>query len=179
MNQTNPLLHKIKVIIGLGNPGLNYYKTRHNIGFRVVDLLADRCGGTWQKRGNAEIAKIEMHDQPVVLIKPQTFMNSSGEVIAALQRDGVKPENILVVHDEMEHPFGKVTTRLGGSHRGHNGLRSIIERCGAEFGRLRVGIGRPERKEDVPEYVLKPFAEGENKVEEVIEKAVEMITDLF
>lgn len=177
MNTTVP--SSIKVIIGLGNPGLRYYKTRHNIGFRVLDALACQYGGTWRERGNKENAEIEINHHPVQLIKPHTFMNSSGEVIPLLQREGIKPENILVVHDELELPFGKLAVRNGGSHRGHNGLRSIIGVCGPEFWRLRCGISRPEHKEDVPDYVLQPFAESEMDVEKFIQQAVEKIESLF
>src|SRR5579859_3214845 len=98
----------IKAIIGLGNPGLTYYKTRHSIGFQIIDELAKRYDGSWRVQGNAEIATIQIHDKPVILVKPQTFMNSSGEVVPALQKKGIKPENILVIHDELEHAFGKV-----------------------------------------------------------------------
>lgn len=168
----------IKVVVGLGNPGLNYFYTRHNIGFRVLDELARRQGVQWHAEKNLETAQVILNDRSVRLIKPQTFMNSSGDVIPGLQRDGVKPENILVVHDELELPFGSIKFKVGGSHKGHNGLRSIIERCGADFARLRVGIGRPERREDVPDYVLKPFSEDRAKVDEIIAQAADLVANL-
>jgi len=121
------------------------------------------------------VASVAFNEQPVLLIKPQTFMNSSGQVIPLLKKDGIKPENILVVHDELEHPFGKITMRVGGSHRGHNGLRSIIEAMGPDFARLRFGIGRPENREDVPDYVLQPFSEDAKLVEDTIQKAADMV----
>lgn len=106
-------------------------------------------------------------------------MNDSGRVIPALLKQGIKAENILVVHDELEIPFGSVKLKLGGSHRGHNGLRSIIGVCGENFRRIRCGIGRPANKEDVPDYVLKPFSESEQQVEQMIAAAEVMIVDML
>lgn len=165
----------IKVIIGLGNPGPKYYKTRHSIGFRVLDELGQRHGAHWRSDSLAESAEIMMGDHKIILIKPQTFMNSSGKVIPALQKKGIKAENILVVHDELEKPFGSLAFKIGGSHRGHNGLRSIIEFCGADFARLRFGIGRPEQKEDVGDYVLEPFNESSDRIDQLIQQAADMI----
>ena len=165
----------IKAIIGLGNPGPKYYKTRHSIGFRVLDELGQRYGANWREGALAQTAEIMIGDHKVILIKPQTFMNSSGGVIPALLKQGIKAENILVVHDELEKPFGALAFKIGGSHRGHNGLRSIIEVCGADFARLRFGIGRPENKEDVGDYVLEPFHEPQEKVEQCIMQAADMI----
>jgi PTH1 family peptidyl-tRNA hydrolase len=172
-------MNKIKVIIGLGNPGKQYQRTRHNIGFLVLDALADSQGACWQKKGDKEVAEITLGDEKVVLVKPQTFMNSSGRVIPSLLKQGLKAENLLVVHDELEKAFGVVDIKNGGSHRGHNGLRSIIEFCGANFTRLRCGIGRPERKEDVADYVLSNFSEKTDTVELMIEKALLMIEELI
>ena len=171
---------EIKAIIGLGNPGPRFVKHRHNIGFRVVDALVDRCGGSWKETGNMLLAQIEINGKPVLVIKPNTFMNSSGEVFPYLAKKGIKAENILVVHDELEKPFGSMAFKLGGSHRGHNGLRSLIDAAGADFARLRFGIGRPERKEDVPEYVLSNFDQDEQEeMDALIGYAVSSIEDLF
>ncbi len=169
----------IKVIIGLGNPGPRFRHQRHNIGFRIVDALAQRYGATWQTKGQMECANIMIHDTNIILIKPQTFMNSSGKIIPALLKKGIKPEHMLVVHDELELPFGKIKFKIGGSHRGHNGLRSIIGVCGSDFARLRFGIARPEHKEQVPDYVLSNFDQTEAQVAEGIENAVDMIEQLF
>lgn len=169
----------IKVIIGLGNPGTKYQRTRHNIGFLIVDELAEKYNASWHAKDNREIAEIEINGKNITLIKPQTFMNSSGKIIPALSKQGIKPENILVVHDELEKSFGKVELKTGGSHRGHNGLRSIIEQSGADFHRLRFGIGRPEHKEEVPEYVLSTFKESATQVAPIINQAIEMIEKLF
>jgi len=165
----------IKAIIGLGNPGPKYYKTRHSIGFRVLDELATRHGAHWRSDTLAETAQIMIGEHKIILIKPQTFMNTSGRVIPALAKQGIKAPEILVVHDELEKPFGALAFKVGGSHRGHNGLRSIIEIGGADFERLRFGIGRPENKEDVGTYVLEKFDEPEEKVEQLIMQAADMI----
>ena len=114
-----------------------------------------------------------------MLIKPQTFMNSSGKIIPSVLKQGLKPENLLVVHDELEKPFGKIEFKTGGSHRGHNGLRSIIEFCGADFMRLRCGIGRPENKQDVAQYVLSNFSEKQSDLERMIDTAATMITEIL
>lgn len=166
--------NNIKVIIGLGNPGAKYHHNRHNIGFLVLDALADKYNASWQTKADKEIADVEINGHKITLMKPQTFMNSSGKIIPSLAKQGIKAENILVVHDELEKPFGKVETRVGGSHRGHNGLRSIMEQCGADFHRLRFGIGRPENKEDVPHYVLSNFSKTED-IGPIIDTAIEII----
>jgi PTH1 family peptidyl-tRNA hydrolase len=165
----------IRAIIGLGNPGNNYHYHRHNIGFRIVDELARKYNARWQKKDLAEVAEIILHDHPVLLIKPQTYMNSSGKVIPLLQKKGIKPEEILVVHDELELPFGKVALKMGGSAKGHNGLKSIIEQCGDQFYRLRFGIGRPENREDVPTYVLTNFSEDQQRIEVLIAESIKLI----
>lgn len=173
------LSYPIKAIIGLGNPGLRFIYTRHNIGFRVVDALVQSVEGTWRSASNMEFAEVPLGSQTVTLVKPQTFMNSSGDVIPALQKDGIKPENIMVVHDELELPFGKLSLKFGGGHRGHNGIRSIIQHAGSDFARLRVGISRPVTKEEVGDYVLAKFSEGNQEVEKVILAATDLITNLF
>jgi PTH1 family peptidyl-tRNA hydrolase len=170
--------YPIKIIIGLGNPGTKYHYNRHNIGFLVLDALADKYLASWQKKQNYEAAEIEMNGEKILLIKPQTFMNDSGKVIPSLLKQDLTANNLLVVHDELEKSFGKVEFKTGGSHRGHNGLRSIIAACGAEFHRLRCGIGRPENKEDVPDYVLSNFSKNEN-IDPVIEQAIEIIEKMI
>jgi len=169
----------IKAIIGLGNPGPKYYYNRHNIGFQIVDKLAERFGGVWEVKQKMEITTININGKNVFLLKPQTFMNLSGEVIPFLQKKGIKAEHILVVHDELEFPFGKIKIREGGSARGHNGLRSIIQFCGKDFVRLRFGIGRPSIKAMVGDYVLQNFSEPPEDVERLIDEAADLIQDLF
>jgi PTH1 family peptidyl-tRNA hydrolase len=165
----------IKAVIGLGNPGRQYYHHRHTIGFRVVDALCARHGGSWQTRDIMDVAEVIINGQKVILIKPLTFMNTSGKVIPFLHKKGIGIEQILVVHDELEIPFGALKIRVGGSARGHNGLRSIIGAASEQFARLRFGIGRPERKEDVGDYVLRNFSENEHELERLIDEAADMI----
>jgi PTH1 family peptidyl-tRNA hydrolase len=179
MMKSTVVIKDIKAIMGLGNPGLSYYKTRHSIGYRVVDALADLFGGTWHDRGLLQTADIVIHDTPVVLIKANKYMNDSGNAIPFLIKKGIRPEELLVVHDELEKSFGTIGLKIDGSHRGHNGLRSIISVYGPAFARLRIGIGRPENKEDVSEYVLQHFPEPENEIQELINRAVTMIQNLY
>jgi len=167
----------IKAVIGLGNPGKKYYTTRHSIGFRILDALAQRNGVSWKEKDNMELTEINVDGKNILLIKPQTFMNDSGKVIPFLLKKGITPENIVVVHDELEMPFGKMKIKKGGSARGHNGLRSIIDVIGKDFYRLSFGIARPEKREDVADYVLRDFAEHADIVEEFIEEAVDMLQD--
>ncbi len=169
----------IKVIIGLGNPGRTHEYQRHNIGFRVLDALVDQYNGSWAERRDAQMAEIVIHGSKVLLIKPQTYMNSSGQVIPPLSKKGVGAQHILVVHDELEKPFGSITIKQGGSAKGHNGLRSIMQYCGPDFSRVRFGIGRPERKEDVGDYVLSDFSEPIDLVDAAIARAVTTIENLF
>lgn len=169
----------IKAIIGLGNPGPSFFYTRHNIGFRVLDALAQAYNASWQKKDNAEIAIIQVNGKKIILMKPQTYMNDSGKVVPNLLKQGIKAENILVVHDELEQPFGKIQIRMGGSARGHNGLKSIISVCGDQFARMRVGISRPDNKEDVPDYVLQKFKEPAADIENILHTAVMQIEQLL
>ncbi|MDP3889283.1 MAG: aminoacyl-tRNA hydrolase [bacterium] len=169
----------IRAVIGLGNPGSKYYHTRHSIGFRILNELANRYCASWRTKDEMEYAEIMVDNQKIILIKPQTFMNASGRVIPALLKQGIHAENILVVHDELELSFGSLKLKLGGSHRGHNGLKSIINVCGADFVRLRFGIDRPEHKEDVPDYVLQTFKESAEDVEQHIYEAANMIEQLL
>lgn len=169
----------IKVIIGLGNPGTKYYITRHSIGFRVLDALAQELQASWKQRETMEIAQTSYSGHSLLLIKPQTFMNASGQVIPFLTKQGIRPEEILVVHDELELPFGKTTIKIGGSARGHNGLKSIITFAGSNFVRLRFGIGRPEKAEDVPTYVLEQFDQSAEQVKAIIEQAAKAALDFI
>ena len=169
----------IKAIVGLGNPGPKFTFTRHNIGFLVVDKLAEELCTFWSTTDNLEIANAAYQDNGFFLIKPQTFMNNSGEIVPFLKKNGIGPENTLIVHDELDINFGDVKYRLGGSARGHNGLKSFIEKWGDNFSRLRVGIGRPANKEDVPDYVLHKFTEPADQVKDLISLAAEKALQLF
>ncbi len=160
MNQFS--LDTISVMIGLGNPGPKYHMTRHNIGFLFLDYIAQQCGASWKASGAALVANASFNGKSLLLIKPQTFMNSSGDVwVPLIAKKGIKPEQVLVVHDELEKKFGSFQLRLGGSARGHNGLRSLIAVAGEQFWRLRLGIDRPADKNEVPTYVLAPFSSSE------------------
>ncbi|MGZ6255071.1 MAG: aminoacyl-tRNA hydrolase [Candidatus Chromulinivorax sp.] len=166
---------EIKAIIGLGNPGPMYTKTRHNIGFLIVDALADQHAGIWQKKENMELCTIIINNKKIVLIKPQTFMNNSGQVLGYLKKQGIAQENILVAHDELELFFGQIKLKFDGSAKGHNGLKSIIAHGGANFLRLRFGIDRPVDKNEVPDYVLAKFTEKENLIDDKINEACTII----
>lgn len=167
----------IKAIIGLGNPGTRFERTRHNIGFMVVDELARHHHASWRSIEKAEVAEISDSGHRVYLLKPQTFMNSSGEVMPWLHKKGIAPEEILVVHDELELPFGKSALRKGGSAKGHNGVRSIIAHDGAETLRLRCGIGRPEKREQVPDYVLQPFTENKEDLSAFVTQLAQQVNE--
>ncbi len=170
-----------RAIIGLGNPGRGYHHHRHTIGFRVLDALASAYASDWQKRPDMEVAEIRIHEHPIILIKPQTFMNDSGKVIPMLLKKGIKAEQVLVVHDELEKSFGHLSIKVGGSAKGHNGLRSIIQQLGMDFARLKVGIGRPENKEDVGTYVLSNFSPFEEAilVQTIIPQALTIIEKTY
>ena len=134
----------------MGNPGRSYERTRHNVGFLVADELARRHGGSWRKRKKAEAAPITLGFQDVTLLKPTTFMNNSGSALAG--HNGA--EDLIVVHDDLDLPEGDVRVKVGGGAGGHNGLRSVIGRCGPDFVRVRVGVGRPPSGMGVTDYVL-------------------------
>jgi PTH1 family peptidyl-tRNA hydrolase len=154
----------MKIVIGLGNPGMKYERTRHNIGFLVADELAGRAGASLsQEKHHALMGRARIGDEAVVLAKPQTFMNDSGRSVAALARDSyADPGDVIVVHDELDLPLGTVRIKTGGGHGGHNGLRSVIEHLGsADFVRVRLGIGRPPADADAADYVLSPFGAEE------------------
>ncbi len=153
----------MKMIVGLGNPGRQYAASRHNVGFVVVDRLADRLGISVRKLQNkALIGEARLAADKVVLVKPQTFMNNSGEAVAALVRYfRVELQDLLVIYDDMDLPVGKIRLRYKGGAGTHNGMRSIINCLGSEeFARLRVGIDRPPVG-DWANYVLAPFRQEE------------------
>lgn len=148
-----------RVVVGLGNPGPKYRGTRHNVGQRVVDHLAETLGVAWRESGPALVARGRFGDHAVDLVKPQSFMNVSGPpVAAALRRLHARPSDLILVHDDIDLPLGTVRTRMKGSHGGHNGVRSIIETLGTtELRRVKLGIGRPDSKDDVADHVLTRF----------------------
>lgn len=148
----------IKIIIGLGNPGPEHVLTRHNAGFWFVDALAAKLGGRFRShtKFQGEICRVPVNGSEITLLKPMTYMNRSGLAIRALS-DYLKvtAAETLVVHDELDLPVGDIRFKLGGGHGGHNGLRDTVTHIGADFWRLRIGIGHPGDKSQVIDYVLR------------------------
>jgi peptidyl-tRNA hydrolase, PTH1 family len=151
------------LVAGLGNPGPEYERTRHNIGFRVADELARRLDATF-KRSKHEALTAEAHDgdTPLLIAKPQTYMNDSGRAVSGLARYyRVPPERTIVVHDELDLPFGVVRVKLGGGTAGHNGVSDVASAIGTGFARVRIGVGRPPGRKDPVDFVLEPFSKRE------------------
>jgi PTH1 family peptidyl-tRNA hydrolase len=170
----------MKLVIGLGNPGPQYEQTRHNVGFRVVDKLAAQLGWHWERRGRAMLASGTIGPEKVVLVKPLTFMNNSGEAVGELLRwYKIQPEDVLVVYDELDLPVGKLRLRPNGSAGGHNGLDNIIRHLHTnQFPRLRVGIGRPtnQRAETIGYVLGIPPTDERISIIDAEDKAVEAIS---
>lgn len=167
----------MKLIVGLGNPGKEYERTRHNIGWRVVDELARTRGVNFEykKKFDAEIAK----DGDVILCKPQTFMNNSGQAVAAIVNYfSVTPKECIVVYDDKDIPFGTIRLRASGSSGGHNGVQSVIQHLGAvDFPRMRIGVANEQmEQQDTADFVLQRFsAEEEKKLTDLIQLASETV----
>ena len=153
----------MKLFVGLGNPGAKYARNRHNIGFMAVDRIAQDHGfGPWKSKFQAEIAEGRLGREKVLLIKPQTFMNRSGQSVGeAMRFYKLDSTDVTVFHDELDLAPGKVRVKAGGGHAGHNGLRSIHEHISPAYDRVRLGIGHPGRKEMVSPYVLGDFAKAD------------------
>ncbi len=166
-----------RAIVGLGNPGPRYRHTRHNVGWHVVDRLAARWNaGKPVKARNAEVSRASVGGETVLLVKPLTYMNDSGKAVRALvEKDGVRLEDLVVVYDDLDLAFGKLRLRAGGSSGGHNGIKSIQEHVTGkpgDFGRVKIGIGRPPSGVDPIDHVLKPFTPDERPVmEDTLERA--------
>jgi peptidyl-tRNA hydrolase, PTH1 family len=156
---------KSPVVVGLGNPGRSYERTRHNAGYLVVDELAKRHAGSWRKKKKSEATPISVGPTNATLLKPATFMNNSGSAVA-----DYKPENLVVVHDDLDLEAGTVRVKVGGGAGGHNGLRSIIGRLGNDFIRVRIGIGRPPAGVGVTDYVL-------SRMDSVVKDAIPTAAD--
>ena len=170
----------LTLIVGLGNPGSEYASHRHNVGFQIVEALASLHGLSFarHKKARARVTEGQIGDRPVLLAKPQTFMNLSGKTVQRLNRErDIPPECILVVCDDLDLPLGRLRIRPRGGSGGHKGLRSIIESLDSQdFSRLRVGIDRPTGSLDPAEYVLQPFSEEDKTVvAETLERAVNAI----
>lgn len=153
----------MKLFVGLGNPGSKYARNRHNIGFMAVDRIAEDHGfGPWKSKFQAEIAEGRLGRDKVLLIKPQTFMNRSGQSVGeAMRFYKLDSTDVTIFHDELDLAPGKVRVKAGGGHAGHNGLRSIHEHISPAYDRVRLGIGHPGRKEMVSPYVLGDFAKAD------------------
>ncbi|HKG10583.1 MAG TPA: aminoacyl-tRNA hydrolase [Gaiellaceae bacterium] len=169
------------LVAGLGNPGREYERTRHNIGRLVADELARRHGGSFRSKFSGRLAETRLGDLRLALLEPETYMNESGRSLAAAARFfKVEPSALVVVHDDVDLEAGRLQARLGGGLAGHNGLRSIAQALGTQdFLRLRIGVGRPGRgdRRPVADYVLSPF-EPEDDVDELVSRsadAVEML----
>ena len=174
----------MKIIVGLGNPGNEYAKTRHNVGFMLVDALAEHLNiNLWKDKFNAQIAEGRIGTEKILLVKPQTYMNNSGEAVGPLMRwYKVTPEDIIVAHDDMDIPAGTIRIRKKGSSGGHNGIKSLIAHLGSEnFPRVSLGVGRPLPGWRVVNHVLAPFPqEDKTAVDEAIKyliPAVECIVN--
>jgi PTH1 family peptidyl-tRNA hydrolase len=151
------------LVVGLGNPGAEYERQRHNVGFMAVDVIHRRHSfQPWKRRFQGAIAEGTLAGDKVLLFKPQTFMNDSGRAVQeAAHFYKLAPKDIVVIHDEVDLPPAKVRLKAGGGSAGHNGLRSISGALGDEYRRIRIGVGHPGRKEAVPHYVLHDFAKAD------------------
>jgi PTH1 family peptidyl-tRNA hydrolase len=172
---------RIELIIGLGNPGPDYENTRHNIGFWFVDALAQMLGVTFKpvSRLYGHLAEVSIDRRQGRLFKPTTFMNHSGQAVATICKYfKIAPENILIVHDEIDLPPGTVRLKRGGGHGGHNGLRDIISALqgNRDFLRLRIGVGHPGSADEVVDYVLhKPSRHDKELINNVIDESIDLV----
>ena len=166
------------LVAGLGNPGTQYAHTRHNIGFMAADALARRYSFTpFRPKMKGQIATGSIADDKVILIKPETFMNLSGEAVqAAGTFYRIGPDCTIVIHDDMDLPVGKVKVKRGGSAGGHNGLKSIDSKIGPDYLRVRIGIGRPDSKDQIVDWVLTPFPPQDQAL---IDETIDRVIDLF
>ena len=168
-------------VVGLGNPGPEYRDTRHNVGQRVLDALAKTLRKSFRREGASLVARAQWRGEPLALVKPQSFMNVSGPVVArTLRRLGVEPGDVILVYDDIDLPLGTVRVRMKGSAGGHNGVRSVLEALGTqEIRRVKVGIGRPATRDQVSDHVLEPFERDEHDaVEAAVAEAVERVLAL-
>jgi PTH1 family peptidyl-tRNA hydrolase len=169
------------LVVGLGNPGREYAKNRHNVGWMILDELARRHGGSWKGKFSGQLAEIRIDSHKLALLKPETYMNASGGPVSAAARFfKVEPESVLVVHDEGDLDLGRLQARKGGGFAGHNGLRSIAQHLKSQdFLRLRVGVGRPERGDPRPlaDYVLSDF-DAADDAESIVARAADAVETL-
>ncbi len=165
------------LIVGLGNPGLKYKNNRHNVGFMVIDKLVDDHNSSDISKPlfKGELRK----SKNILFLKPNTYMNLSGESVRAVC-DYYKPERVIVVHDDLDLPFGTLRYKIGGGHGGHNGLRSIDSHIGKDYYRVRIGIGKPVKKQEVAAFVLSDFPKAQkDELEKIIDVSVQAIKELI
>jgi PTH1 family peptidyl-tRNA hydrolase len=171
----------MRAVVGLGNPGAEYQGTRHNVGEVVARLVVDRAGSTFDRRPTrvgAFISKVGLGAQATLFAVPTAYMNQSGQAVrAVLDYFKVGPEDLLVVHDDIDLDFGRLRVQVGGGSGGHNGIRSLEQHLGTNrFSRLKIGVGRPPASTDPADYVLRPFAAAERaEVEAMVEDAADVV----
>ena len=169
------------LVVGLGNPGREYARNRHNVGWMVVEELARRHGGSWKAKFNGQLSEVRVDGHKLALLKPETYMNESGRSVgAAATFFKVEPDAVLIVHDEGDFDLGRLELKYGGGLAGHNGLRSIAQHLKTQdFLRLRIGVGRPERGDPRPlaDYVLSDF-EPHDDAEALIARAADAVEQL-
>jgi PTH1 family peptidyl-tRNA hydrolase len=174
----------MKLIVGLGNPGKEYVHTRHNIGFLVINALSTKFhGGDWKTNKNLKsvVTDIEINEEKIILAKPVTFMNESGQAVGALQRFyKIDHKDIILIHDDIDLQFGKLRVRVGGSSGGHNGIKSIQQHTGQEATRFRIGVANDELRTHIPsvKFVLQKFNKDEQaKLPALIDESVNELTN--
>ena len=169
------------LVVGLGNPGREYARNRHNVGYLVADELARRHGGTWRAKFSGQLAEIRLDGHKVALLKPETFMNESGRAVSAAARFyKLVPDEVLVIHDEGDFDLGRLELKVGGGLGGYNGLRSVAQHLKTQdFLRLRIGVGRPERGDRRPlaDYVLSNF-EAADDADALVARAADAVEQL-
>jgi peptidyl-tRNA hydrolase, PTH1 family len=173
----------LKLIVGLGNPGAQYARTRHNAGWWFVDALLGQRHGTWRHEAqqHADLARVRIDDCELWLAKPTAFMNRSGAPVGALARFyRIEPQEILIVHDDIDLPPGVARLKHGGGHGGHNGVRDVIAHLGADFWRLRLGVGHPGSKDRVLDAVLdRPTQSEQQVIDAAMQRGLEAVPELL
>jgi len=174
----------MKIFVGLGNPTPEYAATKHNVGFMLADMLADKISATdWHEKFNALVAETFFNGEKILIVKPQTFMNLSGEAVAPIVNFyKVDAENLVVAHDDMDLPLGMIRLRPKGSGGGHHGVESIIQHLGGvqNFPRVRIGVGRPPQNWTVNHHVLSPFTqEDADKISKTLAELVPAVLCIF
>ncbi len=172
------------LVVGLGNPGKEYENTRHNVGFRVADILADNFSATpFKQKNNALICDAKIKDKRILLCKPLTYMNLSGQAVSALSKFYKIPaDNIILIFDDISLPVGKIRVRAKGTHGGHNGMKNIAEMMSTnEIKRIKIGVGeKPHPDYDLKDWVLGSFSKEDNKIlETVLKKAADAVSEII